>query len=72
MIIFPLILASQYNPTYYENPFNFDPERWMKEDGSIKNPEPFTWIPFSAGPRTCIGRQLAEMEMKIIVIKFLK
>jgi len=27
---------------------------------------------FSGGPRSCIGKQLALMEMKVMMIKFLK
>jgi cytochrome P450 len=39
------------NPEYYPNPQNFDPSRFEKMDGK----HPFAFIPFSAGPRNCIG-----------------
>ena len=72
VLVTPLLLANQYSSKKYENPFSFNPERWIKEDGSMRNPEPFTWLAFSAGHRVCIGRQIAENEMKIIVIKMVK
>nr|QEV83792.1 cytochrome P450 [Brachionus rotundiformis] len=50
------------NSNYFTNPDKFMPER-------IKN---FSFIPFSAGPRTCIGIKLAQIEAKIILAKLIK
>lgn len=44
----------QRDPKYFENPDKFDPYRFMK-DTSNKNA--FNYIPFSAGPRNCIGKK---------------
>ena len=44
----------------------------MKEDGSFNAPKPFSWLTFSAGPRSCIGKQLAMLEMKLIAIHLLR
>ncbi|KAI0162530.1 cytochrome P450 [Pestalotiopsis sp. NC0098] len=41
----------------------FRPERWEKVTDRQKN----AFIPFSHGPRACVGRNVAEMEMKMIV-----
>ncbi|KAL2136221.1 hypothetical protein VTI74DRAFT_4851 [Chaetomium olivicolor] len=41
----------------------FRPERWEKVTPRQKN----AFIPFSHGPRACVGRNVAEMEMKLIV-----
>ncbi len=35
-------------------------------------PQPYTWLTFSAGARSCIGKQLALTEIKIIVIQMLR
>ncbi|KAJ4327134.1 hypothetical protein N0V84_002396 [Fusarium piperis] len=42
---------------------DFKPERW--EDVTPRQKDAF--IPFSHGPRACVGRNVAEMEMKLIV-----
>ncbi|KAK3370524.1 putative benzoate 4-monooxygenase cytochrome P450 [Podospora didyma] len=41
----------------------FRPERW----GNITPRQKNAFIPFSYGPRSCVGRNVAEMEMKLIV-----
>lgn len=41
----------------------FRPERWESVTARQRN----AFIPFSHGPRACVGRNVAEMEMKLIV-----
>ncbi len=42
---------------------DFKPERWDNLTTRQKN----AFIPFSYGPRSCVGRNVAEMEMKLIL-----
>jgi benzoate 4-monooxygenase len=43
----------------------FRPERWAKDALTDRQKDAF--IPFSYGPRSCVGRNIAEMEMVLIV-----
>ncbi|PZC76747.1 hypothetical protein B5X24_HaOG200076 [Helicoverpa armigera] len=54
-------------PDMFENPLEFRPERFEKP---LKNP--FSWIPFSAGPRNCIGQKFAMLELKITISEIVK
>ena len=55
---------------YFPNADKFDPERWLK-DGIVQD-DPSSFIPFSIGPRNCIGAQFAQMESKVLVARFLQ
>nr|UOU03251.1 cytochrome P450 3049D1 [Brachionus rubens] len=52
---------------YFKNPDEFRPERFLEE----KN-QNYTFIPFSTGPRNCIGMKFAQIEAKILLVKLLQ
>ena len=63
--IFPMF----YSSSNFEEPHEFRPERWEK---STPEQEELIGLAFAGGPRACIGRYLALIESKIIMVKFLK
>ncbi|CAN6284312.1 unnamed protein product [Urochloa humidicola] len=46
---------------------DFRPERWLREDGTFQPASPFRYPVFHAGPRTCLGKEMAYIQMKSIV-----
>jgi len=60
---------------FFSQAAEFIPERWLNGSGfnqeGSKN-EPYAYIPFSAGPRNCVGQHLAMIEAKIVLSLFLK
>ncbi|XP_021745806.1 cytochrome P450 94A1-like [Chenopodium quinoa] len=45
----------------------FRPERWIDENGCYKPENPFKYPVFHAGPRICLGKEMAYLQMKSIV-----
>ncbi|RXW17454.1 hypothetical protein EST38_g8393 [Candolleomyces aberdarensis] len=50
----------------------FDPDRWIDDRKQRFIANPFIFVPFNAGPRICLGQQLAYNEMSLIVTRFLQ
>ncbi|XP_078336412.1 putative cytochrome P450 49a1 [Crassostrea virginica] len=71
-VLIPLRNMSQ-DAKYYKNPDKFIPERFLRGDQSVdeetRHTEPFAYVPFGFGPRSCIGQRFAESEMFIITMK---
>lgn len=53
-----LIYGMQRSPQVYPDPDAFRPERFLPEQSSGRHP--YAFLPFSAGPRNCIGTHRVE------------
>lgn len=65
--------AMHYNPGLYPEPYQFRPERWIVGEGaSTKESVALAqraFCGFSAGTRNCVGKNLAWLEMRIVMAK---
>ena len=68
--IFINIFGIHRNEEYWENPSKFNPYRFMGDEFQQRNP--YCYIPFSAGPRNCIGQKFALLEVKICLYYVVK
>lgn len=53
----------------YEHCEEFIPERWYSKPNMIKHNDAF--IPFSTGPYSCIGKNLAYLEIRLLVAQII-
>ena len=58
-----------FDEKYFPNPEKFDPENFSKERQAERNP--FTFLGFNQGPRSCIAMRFALLEMKICIANLL-
>jgi unspecific monooxygenase len=59
--------AMARRPELYEHPCRFAPEHFHG-----RKTKPFEWNPFGGGTRMCIGRGLAEVELKVVLATLLQ
>ncbi|KAK1760308.1 Isotrichodermin C-15 hydroxylase [Echria macrotheca] len=63
-----------HNPAYYPEPFMYAPERWIPRERFTEHDVALAqsaFCPFSIGPRGCIGKGLAYIEMTITLARIL-
>eukprot|EP00924_Labyrinthula_sp_SR-Ha-C_P001287 augustus_masked-scaffold_7-processed-gene-19.97-mRNA-1 protein AED:1.00 eAED:1.00 QI:0/-1/0/0/-1/1/1/0/436 len=80
ILILPYLLHR--NPKYYNKPDEFLPERWLEdfkvgEEVSLQTQVSLAgktkaYFPFSLGKRICVGRKLALLEIRVILLNVLK
>lgn len=73
--------AIHHNPSYFPQPFEFLPERWIESESGEKSESntgvsadavhlaKSAYTPFSIGPRGCIGKSLAYAELGVALAR---
>ena len=60
-----------HNPTVWgDDHMEFKPSRFLPEN--LAGLDPFAYLPFSAGPRNCIGQQFALNQLRVLTARILR
>ncbi|ORY71062.1 cytochrome P450 [Pseudomassariella vexata] len=70
------IFGFSRSPRYFHEPLKFRPQRWLQADHPLYDPafandHLKALMPFSAGPRQCMGKEIAWVEAKLFFAKVL-
>ncbi|MEM7101671.1 MAG: cytochrome P450 [Bacteroidota bacterium] len=69
-MFFMSIYELHRHPDYWENPDQFDPDRFSPDNR--KGRPKFVYLPFGAGPRMCIGNNFAIMEIMLLMATMIR
>ncbi|XP_017470680.1 PREDICTED: probable cytochrome P450 12a5, mitochondrial [Rhagoletis zephyria] len=75
-----------HSEEHFPRPLEYIPERWLrmnKEDDQsneeaadytqpLKPSNPFIYLPFSVGPRACVGHRLGDLEMELGIARLVR
>jgi cytochrome P450 len=68
ILIFPYI--THRHPKWWTEPEDFRPERFAAENSSSR--PRYAYLPFGAGPRTCVGLNFAVTEILVVLVMLLQ
>ncbi|KAJ4881262.1 hypothetical protein Rs2_38317 [Raphanus sativus] len=71
-ILFCLYSLGRMKSVWGEDASDFRPERWISETGSSIHVPSYKFLSFNAGPRTCLGKEVAMTQMKTVAVKIIQ
>ncbi|KAL0731824.1 hypothetical protein Bca4012_027918 [Brassica carinata] len=71
-IMFFIYAMGRMKTIWGEDAMEFKPERWISETGGFKHQPSYKFLTFNAGPRTCLGKNLAINLMKAVIVEILQ
>jgi cytochrome P450 len=61
--------ALHRHPAHWQDPERFDPSRFSPQRSESRHS--YCYLPFAAGPRTCIGAGMAMLEIQLVLARLL-
>ncbi|PNX54331.1 cytochrome p450 86b1-like protein [Trifolium pratense] len=70
-LIYSLYAMGSTEKIWGEDCLEFKPKKWISDRGQIKHVPSYKFIAFDAGPRSCLGKDISFVEMKMVAISIL-
>lgn len=64
-MVVPTTYMALRDPDVYENPDEFDPERYYSGDAEVKGAK--NYLVFGTGPHYCLGQQYAQLNLVLFI-----
>ncbi|KAG6656536.1 hypothetical protein CIPAW_04G029200 [Carya illinoinensis] len=65
-LLYSLYSMGRMESIWGEDFLEFKPERWISEQGRTVHVPSYKFTVFNAGPRTCLGKEMALIQMKMV------
>jgi len=72
VLLISLYAMGRSEEIWGEDCMEFKPERWISEKGGNVHVPSYKFIAFNAGPRTCLGKDLSFLQVKIVATAILQ
>ncbi|XP_011185299.2 probable cytochrome P450 12e1, mitochondrial [Zeugodacus cucurbitae] len=63
------------NEKFVEEPNKYIPERWLRNDTEGKKYQlnnPFLFLPFGFGPRSCVGKRIVDLKLEVTLARLVR
>jgi cytochrome P450 len=70
-IVYSLYAIGRVEEIWGKDCLEFKPERWISPKGGVVHVPSYKFIAFNAGPRSCLGKDISFIELKIVAAAIL-
>ncbi|KAL0718626.1 hypothetical protein Bca4012_067949 [Brassica carinata] len=71
-ILISIYALGRIRSVWGENATEFKPERWISDSGDLRHEPSYKFMAFNAGPRACLGKHLAFLQMKMVAVEIIR
>ncbi|CAL5211222.1 unnamed protein product [Lathyrus oleraceus] len=71
MIVYSLYSVGRVEEIWGEDCLEFKPERWISKRGGTIHVPSYKFIAFNAGPRSCLGKDISFIQLKMVAVAML-
>ncbi|KAF8082614.1 hypothetical protein N665_0818s0029 [Sinapis alba] len=71
-IIISIYALGRMKSVWGDDAEDFRPERWISDSGILRHEPSYKFLAFHAGPRSCLGKKLAFLQIKTVAVEIIQ